>query len=60
MNVKLRRLRRWARYANHYAHIGEVAIIGRGGVNAIAYGGDAYHQIRKQAKHPREIVDLTR
>lgn len=59
MNRKLRRMRRWARYVNHYSHIPMAACIGQGGFEAVMYDGEAYLQIRKQARHGT-ADDLTR
>lgn len=45
---------RWARYANHYAHIPEVFIGGLGAWRGMNFGPSqgAYFRIRRQQSHP--------
>lgn len=50
---KLRRVVRWARYVNRYAHIPHVAIGGQGATRAVWSGlfGATWGRVRRQAKH---------
>ena len=48
MNRKLRRMRRWARYINHYTHIPYAKCVGQRGSAAIYVGFGGYCQIYKQ------------